>query len=160
MNFGIQVWDLAGLVIEPVLRHLKLAGPAAVELVLGTALAENYRDRPVSLDQDGGPALGLWQMEPATFDDIHINFLQYRSPLDDAVSEIAGSWPADARALCGNLYLSAAMCRIHYLRVAAALPAAGDTRAQAGYWKKHYNTHKGGGAASHYVEAWRAIMED
>ena len=159
MDFGIQVSDLAMFVIEPVVHRLKMGGAAAVELVLGTALAENHSNLPVSLDQDGGPALGLWQMEPATFDDIHANFLKYRTPLDDAVSEIAGAWPADARALCGNLYLAAAMCRIHYYRVPAALPSPGDRAGQADYWKRYYNTHLGAGEVSDYIEAWNAAME-
>src|SRR5260221_162978 len=56
---------------------------APVELLLGTALQESGLTYRVQLG--GGPARGLFQMEPNTHDDIWDNFLKYRVPLATAV---------------------------------------------------------------------------
>jgi hypothetical protein len=73
-NMGIFVRATIG----PVLRQLGLDEyrmQAAEELLLGTALQESgliYRRQ-----LNNGPALGLFQMEPATHDDIWADFLTY-----------------------------------------------------------------------------------
>ena len=55
------------LVICPALEKLSLWSPSAEELVLGTAIVESGL---TYLKQHGdGPALGLWQVEPATHDE-------------------------------------------------------------------------------------------
>ena len=52
---------------------------AAEELVLGTAIVESSL---IYISQHGaGPALGLWQVEPATHDDLYANYLSYRQEL-------------------------------------------------------------------------------
>ena len=51
------------LVIRPALKKLRLWSPSAEELVFGTAIVESGL---TYLKQHGdGPALGLWQVEPA-----------------------------------------------------------------------------------------------
>ena len=52
------------------------------------------------------------------------------------------------------------MARIRYLRVAESIPKAGDIKAQANYWKKHYNTPLGKGLPSEYITKWnRYVLE-
>ena len=65
-------------IIRPTLEGLEADSPEAEALLLGTALAESGLR---ALRQDGGPALGLWQMEPGTHQDIWNNFLMYRAEL-------------------------------------------------------------------------------
>lgn len=53
-------------VVRPVLRVMSAWSQPAEDLVMGTAAQES---RLTYLRQlGGGPALGLWQMEPATHD--------------------------------------------------------------------------------------------
>jgi hypothetical protein len=146
------------LIIKPALDHLGANSKAAEELLLGTALQES---RLTYIKQLGnGPALGVFQMEPATHDDIWNNFLKFKSDLRTKVSILASTanfknGAVHSSELIWNLKYAAAMCRVHYLRVPEKLPAAGDIQAQAQYWKKYYNTHLGRGTAVEYMHNWR-----
>lgn len=138
-------------VIVPALEALDLDSQAARELLLGTALQESGLRY---LKQLGvGPAMGFFQMEPATHDDIWNNFLRYKGELTSRVNVIC-RLPIPEMMITHLLY-AAAMCRIHYYRVKEALPAAGDLEAQAAYWKKHYNTPQGAGTVDEYIRNWR-----
>lgn len=112
---------------------------SAVTLVFCTGLKESgYRtDRQLG----GGPALGYWQMEPATHDDIWKNYLAYRPALA-AIVRHYGHTPVD---LVKNPAYALLMCRIKYLRDNQALPAPFDAVGMAQTWKRVYNTHKGAG---------------
>lgn len=136
--------QLRELVIRPTLKHIELWSPAAENLVLGTALVESKAEY---LAQIRGPALGLWQMEPATHDDIWDNYLRYKRDLAILVEEL--TTPAaithGAAELVGNLYYGAAMCRVLYRRVTAPLPNERDADGLARYWKQFYNTERGAG---------------
>ena len=146
-------------IIRPVLTMLdgrdgkSWTGAAAEELLLGTALVESNLTWLVQ--HGGGPAISVFQMEPATINDIQENFIRHRPMLREAVELTAGVWPIMPEALKGNLYLAAMMCRIHYRRVPAPLPEAGDVGGMAKYWKKFYNTAKGKGTVGKYREAWQ-----
>jgi hypothetical protein len=137
------------------LTGLALNGDAAEELLLGTALHESgglmYRRQ-----LGGGPALGLYQMEPRTHDDIWKNFLAYHPKLADVLRQIytpAGA-ELDATRLEVDDDYATAMARVFYWRVPAALPAAGDLAGQARYWKQYYNTPLGRGTVARYVQDW------
>lgn len=142
------------LVIRPTLEALDLGGDAAEELLLGTALQES---RLTYLKQlGGGPALGVYQMEPLTHEDIWGNYLKYRDALQDGVFGVSGMPKIipEPEALIGNLTYATAMARVHYLRVPEILPMVGDLQGQARYWKQHYNTPLGAGTAEEYIENW------
>lgn len=146
-------------VVGPVVRQLGAGGAGAQELLLGTAVHESgcfrYR-RQIG----GGPALGYFQMEPSTHDDIWANFLAYRPTLAAKVDRYLGANPVDRyRALERNDRYGAAMARVHYMRVSAPLPAAGNIMAQARYWKRHYNTPLGAGTPRGYVHSWRRCVQ-
>lgn len=141
------------VVIRPALLALGLHSAAAEELLLGTAMVESQLVHREQLG--GGPALGLFQMEPATHDDIWTHYLAYRPALARKVEALLSRPDADRHAeLLVNDVYAAAMARIHYKRVAEALPAVGDTDAMAGYWKRYYNTPRGKGRAAKYVQTW------
>lgn len=146
----IDVVQFKSLVIMPALKKIGLYSEAAAELLLGTALQES---RLTYLNQlGGGPAKGVFQMEPATHDDIWKNYLAYRRPLAIDVACLAHQRNSDA--LVTDMLYAAAMCRVHYLRVPAPLPAQGDYEAQAAYWKEYYNTFEGAGTEDEYLENW------
>lgn len=144
--------EFRSTVLGPALTHLGLQSPAAEALLLGTALAESGLR---ALCQQQGPALGLFQMEPATHHDIHDNFLAYRPTLREGVMALAAPSPELERQLIGNLYYAAAMCRVHYRRVSAALPDPASPHEMALYWKAHYNTARGKGRTGHFERLYQ-----
>ena len=146
----IDVKQFRELIIRPALKKIKLWSPAAEELLLGTALQES---RLKYIKQLGtGPACGVFQMEPATHDDIWKNYLKYKPDLASAVAKLSHS--VNAQSLITDLLYAAAMTRIHYLRVPEALPAEGDIDGMAECWKEHYNTYLGAGTEEEYIESW------
>lgn len=148
-------------VIRPTLEHLGLWSESAENLLLGTALVESGLTHLVQLG--GGPALGVYQMEPATHDDIWKNFLKFRDDLRkrvcDTINLDPGMRPEADRHLIGNLFYATAMARVHYLRVLESLPEADDVWRMAGYWKAYYNTELGKGMPEKYFAAWKRAMK-
>lgn len=148
--------------IRPALDHMGMGGKAAEELILGTAIVESGLKYLKQLGN--GPALGLWQMEPATHQDIYDNWLVYRDDagelLSNLVVERAETFAPSERLdqLTWNLRYAAAMCRLKYYRSKTALPEAGDLEGQARFWKSCYNSHLGKGTVGKYVKRWRNVM--
>ena len=151
----LNVNQLRDYIIDPTLEHLGLYSVAASELVLGTAIQESHLTYIKQLG--GGPALGLWQMEPSTHEDIHWSWLKYRQDMADKVMRLCQQPVSEE--MIWNLRYACAMCRIHYRRVKEALPPAGDREGQAVYWKTHYNTHLGAGGVQEYVENWERYVK-
>lgn len=146
--------QLRAVVIRPTLTALGLWSEAAEELVLGTSIQESGLRY---LRQMGnGPALGLWQMEPATHHDLWENFLPFKGKLG---LKVLGPYsrPDPAR-MAWDLAYGCAMCRIHYLRFPEVLPPAGDLAGQAALWKLRYNTPLGKGSVDQYIANWQRMM--
>jgi hypothetical protein len=143
--------------VRPVLQVLDTYSKAAENLLLGTAVQES---RLQYLRQLGdGPACGLYQMEPATHDDIWDNYLAYQPDLRSRIEAFALPHQDRHAQLIWNLAYATAMCRIHYRRVREALPDAGDADALARYWKRHYNTERGSGTVLEFKEKYlRYVM--
>lgn len=134
-------------IIDPILKSLALWSPSARVLLLGTALVESRLQYIHQIG--GGPALGVYQMEPDTHEDIWVNYLNFKPALADNVIALRllsyRALPSAAAEMQGNLYYATAMARVHYRRVREALPAHEDAAAMARYWKTYYNTPKGAG---------------
>ncbi|MBJ7539882.1 hypothetical protein [Marinomonas transparens] len=132
---------------------------AADQLVMGTLAQESHGTYIKQLGK--GPAMGLFQMEPATHADLWLNFIQFRRPIQnsllvmtsDSVDEkyVSDGFP-DHNALVWNNRYAAAMCRVHYYRVKYALPKANNIKALAQYWKDYYNTVHGAGTAEEFIK--------
>lgn len=164
MTDGIHPPHIRRCVIRPVLERLDGAAPgihsaAAERLLLGTALAES--DGGTYLVQLGnGPAQGIWQMEPATHEDIWANFLAYREDLAGKVDVMrAGHKPA-YREVTTNLDYACAMARVHYWREPRPLPAADDIEGLGNTWKRWYNTHLGAGKPEEFVRRLSAAIAE
>lgn len=153
----IDVGQLRTLIVEPVLIQLDLFSPVAVNLLLGTAAQESRMGQYIK--QIGkGPALGIYQIEPATHNDIWKNYLAYKPALADRVKKFAIMNP-DADEMVGNMYYSTAMARVHYLRVRSPLPAdANDVQALARYWKLWFNTMQGRGTVEEFVRNYEKYV--
>lgn len=143
--------QLRSLVVVPVLESLGLHSEAAVDLLMGTCAQESQCGR--YLKQLGnGPAMGIYQMEPATHRDLWENFLHHRPQLADKIAALAGRKGPRPEEMIGNLNYATAMCRVHYFRRPEALPKT--LEGQAGYWKKFWNTSLGKGTIQQYLDNW------
>ena len=119
-----------------------MATPVAVNLLLGTAAQESSLGR--YLRQVHGPAVGAFQMEPATF-----GWLQAK--YSDRYPEIAGR---SADEMEWDLKLAIIMARLRYRAVPLALPE-GDVESLAATWKRDYNTRVGKGTVEEYIANYR-----
>jgi hypothetical protein len=145
--------DFRADVIRPTLDRLALWSESAEVLLLGTALTESGL---VWLRQKGGgPALGVYQIEPATHDDVWANYLAYRPGLRDRVAALRASEPEPAAQLITNLAYATAIARLIYRRRPEPLPPADDLAGLAAFWKAHYNTAGGAGTPDDFVNALR-----
>lgn len=151
---------LRELIIRPTLEQLGFWSEAAENLLMGTAAQESRMG--TYLKQLGlGPALGIFQMEPATYADHWIHFIRFKPSLAAALCRIAGvreGLHPPAELMIGNLNFAAAMARVHYLRRPEALPPATDVDKLGRYWKAHYNTHLGRGTVEEFVENYERFV--
>lgn len=130
-------------IVTPALKRIGLASPSAINLVTGIGLVESgYRTKR---QYGGGPALGYWQMEPATHDDCWTNFLDYRPMLAGLVRKVAYPGTPKSALLLTNDAYAAAMCRIRLYRSSEPLPDADCALALCRYWKLYYNSSLGAG---------------
>ncbi|WP_395735916.1 hypothetical protein [Prosthecobacter sp.] len=149
--------DFLSNAIRPALNKIGNGGADAEELLLGTAIQESQLRHRHQIG--GGPAVGLFQMEPATHNDIWSNYLAYHKALAAQVTGLMTSPTANKiTELANNDKYAAAMARVHYLRRHAQIPHAGDIAAMAACWKRYWNTHLGKGTERQYVENWNAMM--
>ena len=149
---SIDPKQLRGLIAR-VLDGRRLHSHAAMELLMGTAAQESCLG--TYLHQIRGPALGIFQMEPATEADIWQNYLRYKPALADAVRQVSSVAVPSAWALETNLAYQIIMARLHYYRVREPLPDPGDIEALGRYWKKYYNTAAGRGTVEEFVANYR-----
>ena len=163
---GIDHSQLREYVIRPTLHQLDWWSESAEELLMLTAAAESLGGQFLR-QVGGGPARGIFQMEPATHNDIWRNYLLTSARRAPYADRIRGLVPREAlespegavrdiTQLATNLGYAAAMCRAHYRRVPAALPPADDIRSLAAYWKAYYNTHLGAGRPEEAIEKYYA----
>ena len=141
-------------VIRDSLEPLDLWSPEAAELLMGTAAQESRLGTYVT-QLGGGPALGIFQMEPETYHDIWDNYLKYNIVLRSRVREWVTRTPAD---LTYDMRQSCIMARLHYRRVPEALPAVDDLDGQARYWKRYYNTTLGRGTTCEYKRSYKELV--
>lgn len=140
--------------ISETLYEIGLHSEDAVNLLMGTAAQESRLGYYIK--QIKGPALGVFQMEPATFDDIVKNYLTYKDSLFVRISTNSKIRYASSDQLQFNLKLAICFARIHYLRVPEPLPTT--IEGYAAYWKKHYNTYLGAGTEEEFIQNYKKYV--
>lgn len=143
-------------VLEAILPEMN--SPEAVELLMITAAQESWCGR--YLQQEGcGVALGIFQIEPATYRDIFDNFLVYNDKWSKRMFE---NFQVNKRTfrvhLKGNLPYQICLARLQYYRFPESIPVTTNDRfktldgkinfpawehALARYYKKYWNTEEG-----------------
>ena len=151
MNTGLWAREVRDQVIRPTLRRMgdRYASESAVRLLCMTAAHESGF---VYLRQVGGPALGIYQMEPPTFRD-HMTWI--RGDLAAVVTEHAGPAPAAER-IIGDMAFATIMARIHYWRRPEPLPD--DVDGMAAYAKRWWNTPLGAATERDYADAFDRLF--
>ena len=142
--------------IAPTLEKIGLYSDTALNLVTGTGLVESgYR---VTVQSGGGPALGWFQMEPATHDDCWRNYLRYKPELAQSVSALCHAAKPSSSLLQSNPAYAAAMCRVKYLRVPAPLPPD-NAQSLSLYHKRNYNTMQGKADATKNIPLFQTAID-
>lgn len=159
------------LVIRPTLQRLSeevnrpFWSEDAEDLVLATALAETgLREIEQGRGRKRGPALGHFQIEPATHTSIWEHYLSRRFWLAEAIGKVSyiendlwhksperGVQAPPHELLIGNLFYGVAICRTLYWQKEGPIPSSIEGKAQ--YWLKHYNAG-GRGSINHFIIAW------
>jgi len=141
-------------VIKPALEAIDLYSESAEQLLLGTACAESKLG--TYLHQIQGPALGVFQMEPVTHDDLWNNYLIYRPELQRQVIRLTpytGGLMPPASLMLTDLRYAAIMARLLYRRSPMALQKKDDWAGAAEVWKKVYNTYLGSGTVNKFLRS-------
>ncbi len=155
----INAQELRQHVIRPTLHILSLWSQAAENLLMGTAAIES--NLGTHLIQVNGPALGIFQIEPATHASIWENYIAYRSAFADLLLGMAGSasvqnGKVDDKQLITNLGYATAIARIIYYSKPEKLPEHNDLTGLSQYYKKHFNTPLGKSTPKKFVQAYNA----
>lgn len=155
--------QLRDLVVRPSLAALGLPGGEAAErLVMGTAAHESGGFRYIH-QVGGGPALSLWQIEPATAEDAWDRAGEAQR---NAMEHLGVGYPvrlAWEEVLPGNLYLGAALCRLVYYLKPFEMPTGLRWEVSpydlAVIWKRWWNTEEGAGHPEQFVQAYREHVQ-
>ena len=143
-------------IVNSTLNLMEKWSQSAENLIMGTAMQESHFTHRKQLG--GGPALGLFQMEPATHDDIWNNYICHRNNLNEIMKQFTKDALPDQ--LENDDRYAAAMCRVHYMRVPEALPFENDVVGLAAYWKSYYNTPSGAGTMNEFIENYERMTSD
>lgn len=130
-------------IIVPALAALgsQFASPAAAVLLLATTAQETLCGH--YLVQIGGPALGIFQMERATWRDV----------LNRAGSSLPAA-PHRADRMVYDLRYAVQIARLKYYLDPQALPAADDIGGLWDYYKRVWNTKLGAATEVQFRARW------
>lgn len=134
--------QLRELIIKPSLDLLQMYSAEAEELLVFTCACESLGG--TYLKQIKGPALGIYQMEPATYTDIWQNYIKNHGMVVNllTLNFACHNMPLPERMIY-DLRFATAMARLHYRRCKQPLPKSTDIDGIWEYYKKFYNTHLG-----------------
>lgn len=155
----INVKQLREYVIHPALEAINACSESAIQLLLGTAAQETLMGS--YLHQINGPALGIYQMEPATYYDIFDKVINPNPNLLLNINKLIGwgyEYEPPKSMLIQNLAFATVLTRCHYLRFKEPLPKVNDIEGMARYYKKYYNTPKGKATESSFIDHYRRFV--
>lgn len=149
----IDSWQFRHMIVAPTLMEIEMYSPAAESLLVGTALMESGIEE--LMQRGGGPARGLYQMEPATFGDITVRYFSKRPDLRIRCERLLAPAPSRWGQVVTNLSWATAIARLKYWMAPEKLPPVADIDALGDYWKRHYNTAEGAGDPAEFARRYR-----
>lgn len=142
------------ITIKDVLERLNMYSDGAVELLMGTCAVESdfcKFDKQIG----GGPALGWWQMEPATMNDLWSNYIKYKEGLKAILASEFEMYGPNIERLQNDPEYGIVMARLLYRRSKTLIPDADDIAGLATTWKKVYNTYLGKGTVEKFIKKYK-----
>jgi hypothetical protein len=135
---------------------LNLPGQFRQNLAIGTAAHESMGFK-FRMQQGGGPAMGLWQIEPNTHKDLYANYLNARPSVRTRLISLLDEPEADKLGqLITNDAYAAGVCLLIYYRSPAKTSDVdcdpNDVSLLAKIWKQHYNTPLGKGTERKFMD--------
>ena len=148
------------LIAKPVLVDLRLWSQEAEDLMIGTLAQESMGGTYIA--QDPGPALGVFQMEPRTHDELWKVLIPSNPFLSRGIMMSCGmSTKPDSKMLVYNLRYATAMARVFYFQFRKTLPDGTkveeipkDLENQAKLYKLRYNTPLGKATVEEYISRY------
>lgn len=163
---GIDPRQLRDYIVRPTLELLDLPYiDSAERLIMGTGAQESAGFRYIH-QLGKGPALGIFQMEPATFRDLWKRYGEQSTHLGSKLISIAGEgsliqpFSIFSQRLVYDLRFACAMCRVHYYARKFTFTGLETVEDLAHIWKKHYNTIKGKGTVEEFIRNWNRYLGD
>lgn len=146
--------QLLDCIIVPTLKHMggNYNSKDAQMLLLATAAIESKCGYYIK--QIGGPALGIWQMEPDTEKDILANCDAINNGSLDCIYDWWLGGFSESPDLITMPAYACAMARLKYSMDVAKLPSHMGIRNIYQYYKRIYNTHLGASTWDKFKEAW------
>jgi hypothetical protein len=142
-NCMLNIVQFRELIVKPTLKDLLMDSPEAEELLIFTCANESLGG--TYLRQLVGTALGIFQMEPATHNDIWRNYIYNNTSLNLILtSNFQCHYIPYEERLIYDLRYATAMARIYYKRVAVPLPSKREIGDIWEYYNNYYNTSKEG----------------
>ena len=154
----VDAQQLHDHIIKPTLEYMggNYDSKNARMMLLATAAIESKCGYYIK--QVGGPALGIWQMEPATHDDIwsECDKLKGNNGFVWAVEDLGATLSDGSRVFSMITYpmYACAMARLKYSMDIEQLPDYDDINAIYRYYKRIYNTEAGASTMKKFVDAW------
>ena len=140
-------------IAEHALYRLDCYSDDALALVVRTGMAESGY-RALKGYGEGNPAIGFWQVEPATLNDMVDNYIKYRPNYSKNLISLGMNFNKDMiMSVMSNMAVQAGLCRLHYRRDKKPIPCWDDLESQGQYWKRVYNTVEGRGTVEHFIKA-------
>jgi len=140
--------------IDEVLKGIGKHSPDASNLIQGI-IAQESRMGKYRRQLGGGPALGICQIEPNTFNDL-INYIKKDIQLYFKILKTCKISSFDPIDLISNDKLSICMCRVFFLRFKEKLPSTIGGYAKE--WKVRYNTKYGKGTVEEFIKNYKKYI--
>lgn len=122
---------------------------------MGTCALES--DGGSFLVEENGPALGIFQMEPKTHDDLWRTFLPVNPKLTHDMIQICRmAIKPTADMMVYHLFYATAMARVFYARIKEPIPT--NLESQAAYYKEHWNTKAGKSTIQEYIDCYNRFI--
>ena len=129
----------------------------ASELLVFTCAVES--DGGTYLKQIKGPALGIYQMEPQTYNDLWQNYIRSRSNILMLLSVNFDVYrmPSEEK-MVHDLFYATAMARLLYKRAPKAMPNVVTPEALWEYYKEFWNTELGKAKKDKCLKAYASFL--
>jgi hypothetical protein len=146
------------LIVKSSLNDLLMYSEDAEELMVFTCATESLGG--TYLAQIDGPALGIYQMEPMTYNDIWQTYINKDPSLNlKMIMHFQCNKMPSEEWLIYDLRFATAMTRLFYARINEPLPSAKDENAIWEYYKKYYNTSKGAAVKDISIQRYHDFVQ-